>query len=97
MTYQTEQQEGEYKHLPADYLNLYIDSEDAHITHSINELSKEIELRRIEARTSLKVILLSLFWTGTGRLITPRDKEPFGVVRYNSHKNNGLLRYYLFL
>ena len=86
MTYKTNQQENTYEYLPANHLNLHIDSKDAHITHSIDELSKDIGLRRIEARTSLKVILLSLFWSDTGRLITPRNKEPFGPMRYNPHK-----------
>ena len=78
--------EDKKSHPKANKLDLYLDNKDAHINDSIVEIGKEIGLVRIEQKIALKVVLFNLFWVQGGRLITPRDKAPIGVKRYNPHK-----------
>jgi len=67
-------------------LNLYLDSNEQHITDSIHELSSQINLKRIEQRNALKILLLNLFITPSEKVRTPRAKKSLGTKRYNPLK-----------
>ena len=67
-------------------LNLYPDSDRQHIVDSIQALSKELGLVRIEQKNALKVLLCNLYYTRNGKLRTPRARKSLGSLRYNPLK-----------
>ena len=71
--------------IPANLLNLFINNSDEKVEQDIISLGNEINVKRKESRLALKVLLYNFYASGKKRVITPRDKKPFGSERYNPH------------
>lgn len=63
-----------------------MDSNEQHIADSIQELSNQLKLKRIEQRNALKILLLNLFVFPSEKIRTPRAKKSLGAERYNPLK-----------
>ena len=64
--------------IPANVLNLFINNSDEKVEQDIISLGNEINIKRKESRLALKVLLYNFYASGKKRVITPRDKKPFG-------------------